>query len=176
MLKLHDEETQMRRGQKNMRQMPRPGRKSRMVSRLIFRNENALGVGTTQYTPENHWTQRRPPTRFNIKDITAEIIQDYQSYDPTESEEPHSQNRPDPLSPTSDKPGLQQSGDQLEAKTHEFSISLDTPRPLETILDSPSTRWSFDDSAFHPGFAYLDAHFTLRNCLMHEVQSTENIH
>ncbi|KAF2832975.1 hypothetical protein CC86DRAFT_461440 [Ophiobolus disseminans] len=170
-------------------------------SRLIFREANALGVNHQQRPLAQN--KRKAPTRFEIKDVTAEVIRDYQHYEPTDDKYQQSRSPPErpPSSSTVDvtviqpqdppawheEPAFQGTmsnfrdvqGREMEdgpSQLNESRLSFDLPDlgNVDTMWHSPSASWNFDDSVFIPGSAYLDAHFTLRNHLMHEIKSTEN--
>ncbi|KAI4942771.1 hypothetical protein J4E91_009690 [Alternaria rosae] len=157
------------------------------ASRLTFRAENALGVGPSSL----HRPPGRPPARFKIKDVTAEVIRDYQHYDPVDDLDVSDQfndqqtTTPNDVSPSTAGHQGPHQGHQYWQRDTTFStakdtidplhptqyIPLPTPGDIESIWHSPVTTTYIDDSVFLPGSAYLDAHSTFRSHLIQEVQS-----
>ncbi|KAH7095737.1 putative C6 transcription factor [Paraphoma chrysanthemicola] len=170
--------------------------------RLIFRNQNALGVATDDLVPQQHGSRNRKPVRFKIKDVTSEVIRDYHHTDhigdvSDETDEPGNaapssrQNEPAThvqRSPIWQNPELIESAtpsfdgvqhhapDQSPTQPEPTSIPMTLPPTgnLHFFWDSPNATWNFDDNVFLPDSAYLDAHSTLRSHLMYEVRSTGN--
>lgn len=77
-------------------------------TRLTFRVENALGIARSDGQPS---LRRKPPlggkrTRFVIKDVTAEVIRDYQHTEPVDAAlcESNSQPSATPFLPPADRP------------------------------------------------------------------------
>ncbi|KAG9189169.1 hypothetical protein G6011_06037 [Alternaria panax] len=162
------------------------------ASRLIFRAENALGVEPSLL----HQPSGRPPTRFRIKNVTAEVIRDYQHYDSGDDFDVSDQEdaggrqttatAPDDLSLSAvhdqstpyqehfswqHHPTFQATEPNLTSLRSTDYASLPTPADLESIWHSPVGTTYLDDSVFLPGSAYLDAHSTFRNHLIQEVKS-----
>ena len=133
----------------------------------------------------------RTPTRFEIKDVTAEVIRDYQHDDPREGivENCHSESRQATVSNGQSPSTMGDSGvsfqDDLWKHDTPFSSShnnlarlqsdgyvhLPTPEDVSSIWQSPVVTAYLNDSVFLPGSAYLDAHSTFRSHLIHEVRS-----
>ncbi|KAH7080302.1 putative C6 transcription factor [Paraphoma chrysanthemicola] len=171
-------------------------------SRLIFRNQNALGIATKDLVAQQHGSRNKKPVRFKIKDVTSEIIRDYHHTDhiddvSDEIDEPGhvatSSRHNDPAtyvqkSPIWQNPALiesltpkingvqHQTPEQSLTQSEPTSIPMTLPPTgnLHSFWDSPNATWNFDDSVFLPDSAYLDAHSTLRTHLMYEVRSTGN--
>lgn len=170
--------------------------------RLTFRAENALGIVTAdeQASLRRKPSPRRKRTHFVIKDVTAEVIRDYQHVEHIDAVSCISHDQPasnSVLSPAEVQPlqvttsPIWQPGSIFEGGTSSFAhqhqhvlgiqnpegetasipISLSAPGEFGSIWDSPDATSYIDDSLFLPGSAYLDAHSTLRNHLMYEVRS-----
>ncbi|KAL6158580.1 hypothetical protein ACJQWK_03119 [Exserohilum turcicum] len=160
------------------------------ASRLTFRAENALGIEPSLL----HRPPGRPPKCFRIKDVTAEIIRDYQHEVPRDEADGSEQsdslqatvsNDPSP-STVNDRSASFQAGscwrpntpfpsteeDLNHLQSHGY-VSMPTPADIESIWSSPVTTAYLDDSIFLPGSAYLDAHSTFRNHLKQEVRSND---
>ncbi|RYO20503.1 hypothetical protein AA0111_g10044 [Alternaria arborescens] len=162
--------------------------KCEWASRLTFRAENALGVEPSSL----HRPPGRPPARFRIKDVTAEVIRDYQHYDPGDDLDVSDQSdgqqatAPNDVSPSTvhdqgtpyqehfnwqHNPTFPAAEPNLTSLRSTDYVPLPTPGDLESIWHSPVATTYLDDSVFLPGSAYLDAHSTFRSHLIQEVRS-----
>lgn len=54
-------------------------------ARIVFREENNHGLSTLQSRPKNNKSKRPTSCRFEIQDVTAEVIRDQQQHDLVES-------------------------------------------------------------------------------------------
>ncbi|USP81544.1 iq and hect domain-containing protein [Curvularia clavata] len=158
------------------------------ASRLTFRAENALGIQPSLL----HRTPGWPPKHFRIKDVTAEVIRDYQHDEPRDEpgcgDQPDSQQATTPgdLLPTTVGQSVLSQNDscwQLRAsfsnseldsnylQSHGY-VTISAPASTEAIWDSPVATTCLDDTIFLPGSAYLNAHSTFRSHLKLEARSS----
>ncbi|PSN62399.1 C6 transcription factor [Corynespora cassiicola Philippines] len=177
------------------------GEKCEWGSRIIFRAENNHGVTGSHLSGQQRAKSSRRPPRFEIKDVTAEVIRDYQHYDPVEDGAEQNEDERPPTAQSATTAGghgihfdtgpewhkgiidgsnanglshLQQNEIEpppSDTEATHIQISLPTPEDLSYIWPSPNANGLIDDSIFLPGSAYLDAHSTLRSHLYHEVRS-----
>lgn len=120
------------------------GDKCEWGSRLTFRAENALGLGDGHPSLQQKAKQAGPPTRFKIKDVTAEIIRDHQDYDPLDGMSTQSDDllAMEQSPPTTDEHGLQYQGSPLWPKrTGLDEVTLGFP-PVEQQSDNVSLQRS----------------------------------
>jgi len=135
----------------------------------------------------------RAPARFKIKDVTEEVIRDYQHYDAADDLDVADRFNHDGQTPPSNTISPATADDQVPSQhAHAYwqpntafsaaedsidtlqssqYVPLPTPDDIGSIWHSPGTTTYLDDSVFLPGSAYLDAHSTFRSHLIQEVRS-----
>ncbi|EUC43749.1 hypothetical protein COCMIDRAFT_6844 [Bipolaris oryzae ATCC 44560] len=165
--------------------------KCEWASRLTFRAENALAIHPSLL----HQPPGFPPKRFRIKDVTAEVMRDYQCDNPGDGPDAcdQSDNKwvsiySDP-SPTTidDRSFLFQNGSCWRKNTSCTNVE-DIPSqarpqgyvPIHVSADavvtcnSPVVAAHPDNTIFLPGSAYLDAHTVFRSHLKQKARSSDD--
>ncbi|KAF2030130.1 hypothetical protein EK21DRAFT_89194 [Setomelanomma holmii] len=168
-------------------------------SRVIFRNANTIRPVTEQPPTQARRHFGAKPIRFEIKDITSEIIRDYHQFDHVDNtletsdgpsrttasfpqdEQGHQtqfnsvqQNSANLRSPSSGPSQVKQHTPHTplsQVDPTSVCTTLPTTGNLHSFWDISNATLNYDDSVFLPDSAYLDAHATLRSHLMYEIRS-----
>ncbi|XP_014557569.1 hypothetical protein COCVIDRAFT_15125 [Bipolaris victoriae FI3] len=165
--------------------------KCEWTSRLTFRAENALAIHPSLL----HQPPGFPPKRFRIKDVTAEVMRDYQCDKPgdgpgacDQSDNQLVSSYSDLSSTTIDDRSILFQNDSCWPKNTSHTNTEDIPsqaRPegyvpipvsadTEVARNSPVIAAHPDNTIFLPGSAYLDAHAALRSHLKEKARSNDH--
>ncbi|EMD93422.1 hypothetical protein COCHEDRAFT_1154015 [Bipolaris maydis C5] len=165
--------------------------KCEWASRLTFRAENALAIHPSLL----HQPPGLPPKRFRIKDITAEVMRDYQCDKPGDGSDACDQSDNQRVSGYSDPSPITIDDRSVsfpngscwrentsytnaedipsQARPQEY-IPIPTSADTEVTWNSPVVAAHPDNTIFLPGCAYLNAHAAFRSHLKQQAGSNDH--